>query len=270
MSLNHLAFFLLFLSFAIPVQSSPHLTLSLLTTAPTVLRQWLPQHLPRFQTASSPSVRHLLHRDHPLPPVSIFTSPLLLFDASSKQRDPSSAPFTLEGVPLTQLLFLYLPSFETDRDSAPVPLRVPPPKKGPPPPPLKPGRQSESAYSHSSNTTLVNNSSSRINSNIYASSTSLAAPQHRLNSPHDSLRSNHSDNNLTLLSSSPKSTYSRAHQQYDNTEYPSNRHTFKGVFSNIVSSMSGTKKSELTFLFPIPQLEHCFFVVVVNCYCLVL
>lgn len=149
-----------------------------------------------------------------------------------------------------------------------MPLRVPHPKKGPPPPPLKPGRQSESAYSHSSNTTLINNSnnnsSSRINSNIYASSTSLAAPQHRLNSPHDSLRSNHSDNNLTLLSSSPKSTYSRAHQQYDNTEYPSNRNTFKGVFSNLVSSMSGTKKSELTFLFPIPQLEHCFFLVVVH------
>ncbi|KAG0280042.1 signal transducing kinase of the PAK [Linnemannia gamsii] len=141
------------------------------------------------------------------------------------------------------------PSTSSNRDSAPVPSRVPPPKKGPPPPPLKPGRQSESAYSNSSNTTLINNSNnnnsnSRINSNIYASSTSLASPQHRLNSPHDSLRSNHSDNNLTLLSSSPKSSYSRAHQQYANTEYPSNRNTFKGVFSNIVSSMSDLLSSD--------------------------
>ncbi|KAF9080883.1 signal transducing kinase of the PAK [Mortierella sp. AD031] len=130
------------------------------------------------------------------------------------------------------------------QDSAPAPPRVPPPKKGPPPPPLKPGRQSESStFSHGSNATLVNsNSSSRINSNIYASSTS--PQQQRLNSPHDSLRSNHSDNNLTLLSSSPKSTHSRAHQQYDNSDYPSNRNTFKGVFSNIVSSMSDLLSSD--------------------------
>ncbi|KAF9919807.1 signal transducing kinase of the PAK [Linnemannia zychae] len=146
------------------------------------------------------------------------------------------------------------PSTSSNRDSAPVPLRVPPPKKGPPPPPLKPGRQSESAYSHTSSATLYsignsngnNNSSSRINSNVYSSSTSLTSPQYKLNSPHDSLRSNHSDNNLTLLSSSPRSTYSRSHQQYDNAEYPSNRNTFKGVFSNIVNSMSGSKKNLLS------------------------
>ncbi|KAG0278847.1 signal transducing kinase of the PAK [Linnemannia exigua] len=166
------------------------------------------------------------------------------------------APFPDGLVPQRQAPPPPRPSISSNRDSTPVHLRVPPPKKGPPPPPLKPGRQSESTYSHSSNTTLINNSngnsptnmsnsnSIRINSNIYASSASLTTPHQKLNSPHDSLRSNHSDNNLTLLSSSPKSTYSRSHQQYDNSENPSNRNTFKGVFSNIVSSMSDLLSSD--------------------------
>ncbi|KAF9947930.1 signal transducing kinase of the PAK [Mortierella alpina] len=121
------------------------------------------------------------------------------------------------------------PSTSSNRESAPPPPRVPPPKKGPPPP-QKPSRQSESSYHPSSNT--------------YASS---IASSTRLNTPHDSMRSNHSDNTLNMASqsSSPKSTYGRSHQHYDQPEYTSsNRSTFKGVFSNIVSSMSDLLSSD--------------------------
>ncbi|KAI1305403.1 signal transducing kinase of the PAK [Mortierella claussenii] len=126
-------------------------------------------------------------------------------------------------------------STSSNRDSAPAPPRVPPPKKGPPPP-QKPSRQHESGYSHS------NNHSSNGNYSHYSSSNSGNS---RLNTPHDSLRSNHSDSNLNLSSqssSSPKS--SRSHQNFDPSDYPSNRSTFKGVFSNIVSSMSDLLSSD--------------------------
>ncbi|KAF9534551.1 hypothetical protein BGW38_010450, partial [Lunasporangiospora selenospora] len=64
---------------------------------------------------------------------------------------------------------------------------------------------------------------------------------YRSNQPHSG--SNPSDNTILLTmppshTSSPKSTFSRTHQHYDSSEYSSNRSTFKGVFSNIVSSMS--------------------------------
>ncbi|KAG0199589.1 signal transducing kinase of the PAK [Mortierella sp. GBA30] len=121
------------------------------------------------------------------------------------------------------------PSTSSNRESAPPPPRVPPPKKGPPPP-QKPSRQSESGYHTSGN-------------NAYTSSTVSST---RLNTPHDSLRSNHSDStlNTSSQSSSPKSTYSRS-QQYEQVDYPSSsRSTFKGVFSNIVSSMSDLLSSD--------------------------
>lgn len=94
-----------------------------------------------------------------------------------------------------------------ERDSAPAPPRVPPSKKGPPPP-QKPSRQNN----------------------------------HR-SSPHDTLRSNNSDiaHQHSHSSSSSKSS-GRSHHHYD-PEYTSNRSTFKGVFSNIVNSMSGNVSS---------------------------
>lgn len=94
----------------------------------------------------------------------------------------------------------------------PAPPRVPPPKKGPPPP-QKPSRHN----------------------NDYRS-------------PQDSMRSYPTENTISLTThhhhtSSPKSSYSsRSHQHYDSSEYPSNRSTFKGVFSNIVNSMTGTDR----------------------------
>ena len=92
-----------------------------------------------------------------------------------------------------------------------APPRVPPPKKGPPPP-QKPSRHN----------------------NDYRS-------------PQDAMRSYPTENTISLTThhhhtSSPKSSYSgRSHQHYDSSsEYSSNRSTFKGVFSNIVNSMTGT------------------------------
>ncbi|KAF9435860.1 signal transducing kinase of the PAK [Entomortierella beljakovae] len=112
-----------------------------------------------------------------------------------------------------------------ERDLAHAPLRVAP-KKGPPPP-QKPSRQND----------------------------------HRMNSAQDSLRSNYSDNTITLNShSSSKSSYGRSHN-YDQSEYPSsNRSTFKGVFSNIVSSMSdllsSDKKMEISSPYNPVHLTH--------------
>ncbi|KAF9184623.1 signal transducing kinase of the PAK [Haplosporangium sp. Z 11] len=133
------------------------------------------------------------------------------------------------------------PSTSSNRESAPPPPRVPPPKKGPPPP-QKPSRQNE----YSQNNSII--SSSGING-AYASPSSATSSSTRLNTLHDSQRSNHSDSNLNLTSqsSSPKSTYGRAPQQYE-PEYSSNRSTFKGVFNNIVSSMSGTKNTKRNLL----------------------
>ncbi|CAO3573938.1 unnamed protein product [Mortierella alpina] len=116
----------------------------------------------------------------------------------------------------------------TEKDVAPAPPRVPPPKKGPPPP-QKPSRQND----------------------------------HRGNAGQDPMRSNHSSNTISLTthhSSSPKSSYGRSHQQYDSSEYSSNRSTFKGVFSNIVSSMSdllsSDKKMEISSPYNPVHLTH--------------
>ncbi|GJJ78720.1 p21-activated kinase 1 [Entomortierella parvispora] len=196
---------------------------------------------------------------------------------SQRPRPPlSAAPEGL--VPQRQAPPPPRPSASLDRDAVPLPPRAPPPKKGPPPPPQRPTRQNGAPYAqahHSSNnntsnsnsnshnnsissnnnSTGVNNSNSANNghsSGTYASvtsSSSTPSPHLRLNTPRDSIRSNHSDNNLHLASqsSSPKSTYSRSHQQYDSAEYSSsssNRSTFKGVFSNIVNSMSDLLSSD--------------------------
>ncbi|KAF9098394.1 signal transducing kinase of the PAK [Mortierella sp. AM989] len=136
------------------------------------------------------------------------------------------------------------PSISSNRESAPPPPRVPPPKKGPPPP-QKPSRQNDSGYSHNNNYNNYNNTSSNT----------------RLNTPHDSLRSNHSDSTLSMTShsSSPKSSYGRSHN-YDSSEYTSNRSTFKGVFSNIVSSvsdlLSSDKKIEISSPYNPVHLTH--------------
>ncbi|ORZ09636.1 kinase-like domain-containing protein [Lobosporangium transversale] len=145
------------------------------------------------------------------------------------------------------------PSTSSNRESAPVPPRVPPPKKGPPPP-QKPSRQNESGYAYNIYSNSGNNSNSNYNS--YNSNSSNS----RLNTPHDSLRSNHSDNNfsLTSQSSSPKS--SRSHHSFDPSDYPSNRSTFKGVLSNFMNSMtdllSSDKKIEISSPYNPVHLTH--------------
>lgn len=93
-------------------------------------------------------------------------------------------------------------------------------------------------------------SGSSSSSNTYSS---------RLNTPHDSLRSNHSDNSFTLSqSSSPKS--SRTYSNFDASDYPSSRSTFKGVFSNIVNSvsdlLSSDKKIEISSPYNPVHLTH--------------
>ncbi|KAF9377113.1 signal transducing kinase of the PAK [Mortierella sp. AD011] len=109
-----------------------------------------------------------------------------------------------------------------DRDMTHAPLRVPPPKKGPPPP-QKPSRHSEQ----------------------------------RLNPPQDLLRSNNPDNTI-ILSTHSSSKYGRS--QYESSEYSSNRSTFKGVFSNLVSSMSdllsSDKKMEISSPYNPVHLTH--------------
>ncbi|KAF9190855.1 signal transducing kinase of the PAK [Haplosporangium sp. Z 767] len=109
-----------------------------------------------------------------------------------------------------------------EKDPSIVPLRVPPPKKGPPPP-QKPSRQ-----------------------NDYRASTQ------------DPMRSG---NTMILTTHTSSSKYSRSHQQFDSSDYPSsNRSTFKGVFSNIVSSMSdllsSDKKMEISSPYNPVHLTH--------------
>ncbi|KAG0267871.1 signal transducing kinase of the PAK [Actinomortierella ambigua] len=130
------------------------------------------------------------------------------------------------------------------KDPAMVSHRVPPPKKGPPPP-QKPSRSQNDPSS----------------SSLYSMGHTSPSPTPlRHHSPHESLRPNHTDsttttttttssNNNTLNNtnsmvahSSPKSSYRNHH--YEPSEYSSNRSTFKGVFSNIVSSMSDLLSSD--------------------------
>ncbi|KAG0338329.1 signal transducing kinase of the PAK, partial [Podila humilis] len=88
-------------------------------------------------------------------------------------------------------------------------------------------------------------------------------PSRQLNTPHDSLRSNFSDTTLTNHQSSPKSSYGRSHHYDSSSDYTSsssNRSTFKGVFSNIVSSMSdllsSDKKMEISSPYNPVHLTH--------------
>ncbi|KAF9430643.1 signal transducing kinase of the PAK, partial [Podila epigama] len=74
-------------------------------------------------------------------------------------------------------------------------------------------------------------------------------PSRHLKNNHDSMRSNYSDTTLVnQLHSSPKSSYIRSHHYDSSSEYASssssNRSTFKGVFSNIVNSMSDLLSSD--------------------------
>ncbi|KAF9363327.1 signal transducing kinase of the PAK, partial [Mortierella sp. NVP85] len=119
------------------------------------------------------------------------------------------------------------------------------PLKMVPPPPQKPSHSSSYNIGYSS---ISSNSSG--NSNTYST---------RLNTPHDSLRSNHSDNTLSLTSqsSSPKSSRS---SNFDGSDYPSSRTTFKGVFSNLVNSwtdlLSSDKKIEISSPYNPVHLTH--------------
>ncbi|KAF9898011.1 signal transducing kinase of the PAK, partial [Lobosporangium transversale] len=110
---------------------------------------------------------------------------------------------------------------QAERDAGHAPPRVPPSKKGPPPP-QKPSRQNDYRQ--------------------------------------DSFRS--SDNTITLNANySPKSSYGRSHHYDSSSDYaPSNRSTFKGVFSNIVNSMSdllsSDKKMEISSPYNPVHLTH--------------
>ncbi|KAF9299977.1 signal transducing kinase of the PAK [Mortierella antarctica] len=174
------------------------------------------------------------------PSGSVPPSPVSSFGSSSSSSSSPASPLT-------------------DKDPAVVnvePLKVPVPKKGPPPP-QKPSRSNlgNNNSNGNSNNNIINTNGSGTHHNInYASSfTSNSTPQQQQykqqqqpRTPHDSLRPNNSDSTLnsnSVYSSSPKSTYSR-HHNYDPSEYSSNRSTFKGVFSNIVSSMSDLLSSD--------------------------
>ncbi|KAG0326191.1 signal transducing kinase of the PAK [Podila horticola] len=169
------------------------------------------------------------------PSGSVPPSPVSSFGSSSSSSSSPASPLT-------------------DKDPALVnvaPLKVPVPKKGPPPP-QKPSRSNLGNNNTGSSVSINTNGNNTLHNVNYASSyTSNSSPQQHKQqqqprTPHDSLRSNHSDSNLnsnSVYSSSPKSTYSR-HQSYDPSEYSSNRSTFKGVFSNIVSSMSDLLSSD--------------------------
>ena len=149
----------------------------------------------------------------PRPSTSSNKSLSLQLSAGSVPQSPASSYGSTPASPLNEHNFNAKESSrETTRDQAPAAPRVPPPKKGPPPP-QKPSRQNN---------------------------------DYRSNTVPDSMRPYPSENTISLTthhhSSSPKSYSSRSHQHhYDSSsEYSSNRSTFKGVFSNIVNSMSGT------------------------------
>ncbi|KAG0215941.1 signal transducing kinase of the PAK [Mortierella sp. GBA30] len=156
----------------------------------------------------------------PRPSTSSNKSLSLQLSSGSVPHSPSSSYGSSSSSPASPL---------TEMDAAPAPPRVPPPKKGPPPP-QKPSRQND--YKANSN------------------------------AGQEAVRSNHSGNTISLTthSSSPKSSYGRSHQQYESSEYSSNRSTFKGVFSNIVNSMSdllsSDKKMEISSPYNPVHLTH--------------
>ncbi|KAF8932954.1 signal transducing kinase of the PAK [Haplosporangium gracile] len=173
----------------------------------------------------------------PRPSTSSNKSLSLQLSAGSVPQSPASSYGSTPASPLHLSEHNINPK-ETNTQSSrdhiqpqvPAPPRVPPPKKGPPPP-QKPSRH---------------NNDSR--------------------SPQDSMRSYPTENTISLTThhhtSSPKSSYSsRSHQHYDSSsEYSSNRSTFKGVFSNIVNSMtdllSSDKKMEISSPYNPVHLTH--------------
>ncbi|KAF9131675.1 signal transducing kinase of the PAK [Mortierella sp. 14UC] len=174
----------------------------------------------------------------PRPSTSSSKSLSLQLSAGSVPQSPASSYGSTPASPL-HLNEHSINAKETTRDHAqpqvqlhvPAPPRVPPPKKGPPPP-QKPSRHN----------------------NDYRS-------------PQESMRSYPTENTISLTThhhhtSSPKSSYSsRSHNHYDSpSEYSSNRSTFKGVFSNIVNSMtdllSSDKKMEISSPYNPVHLTH--------------
>ncbi|KAG0361034.1 signal transducing kinase of the PAK, partial [Mortierella sp. AD032] len=170
----------------------------------------------------------------PRPSTSSSKSLSLQLSAGSVPQSPASSYGSTPASPL-HLNEHNINAKDTTRDHVqphiPAPPRVPPPKKGPPPP-QKPSRHN----------------------NEYRS-------------PQDSMRSYPTENTISLTThhhhtSSPKSSYSsRSHNHYDSpSEYSSNRSTFKGVFSNIVNSMSdllsSDKKMEISSPYNPVHLTH--------------
>ncbi|KAF9910312.1 signal transducing kinase of the PAK [Linnemannia zychae] len=169
----------------------------------------------------------------PRPSTSSSKSLSLQLSAGSVPQSPPSSYGSTPASPL-HLNEHNINAKETSRDhiqpQVPAPPRVPPPKKGPPPP-QKPSRHN----------------------NDYRS-------------PQDSMRSYPTENTISLTThhhhtSSPKSYSSRSHNHYDSpSEYSSNRSTFKGVFSNIVNSMSdllsSDKKMEISSPYNPVHLTH--------------
>ncbi|KAG0294968.1 signal transducing kinase of the PAK [Linnemannia gamsii] len=172
----------------------------------------------------------------PRPSTSSNKSLSLQLSAGSVPQSPASSYGSTPASPLHHSEHNINPkeaNVQSARDhiqpQVPAPPRVPPPKKGPPPP-QKPSRHN----------------------NDYRS-------------PQDSMRSYPTENTISLTThhhtSSPKSSYSsRSHQHYDSPEYSSNRSTFKGVFSNIVNSMtdllSSDKKMEISSPYNPVHLTH--------------
>lgn len=145
----------------------------------------------------------------PRPSTSSSKSLSLQLSAGSVPQSPASSYGSTPASPLHVSEHNINPKETSTQPQVSAPPRVPPPKKGPPPP-QKPSRHND------------------------------------YRSPQDAMRSYPTENTISLTThhntSSPKSSYSsRSHHNYDSSsEYSSNRSTFKGVFSNIVNSMTGT------------------------------
>ncbi|KAF9926162.1 signal transducing kinase of the PAK [Linnemannia zychae] len=166
----------------------------------------------------------------PRPSTSSNKSLSLQLSAGSVPQSPASSYGSTPASPLHHSESTTSAKEHSTQPQFPAPPRVPPPKKGPPPP-QKPSRHNND-YRHN---------------------------------PQDSMRSYSTENTISLTthhyhSPSPKSYSSRSHQHYDSSEYSSNRSTFKGVFSNIVSSMSdllsSDKKMEISSPYNPVHLTH--------------
>ncbi|KAF9277665.1 signal transducing kinase of the PAK [Linnemannia elongata] len=165
----------------------------------------------------------------PRPSTSSSKSLSLQLSAGSVPQSPASSYGSTPASPLHVSEHNINPKETSTQPQVSAPPRVPPPKKGPPPP-QKPSRHND------------------------------------YRSPQDAMRSYPTENTISLTThhhtSSPKSSYSsRSHHNYDSSsEYSSNRSTFKGVFSNIVNSMtdllSSDKKMEISSPYNPVHLTH--------------